>query len=185
MLLGVVLIIGSLYLTQYVYTLVVGSFFQVAQDTVTPTAVKNDSTIANNESDVAFAHSNIVIGTLAMFNETNGFEWGLGNFTIYYENGSYQILNPDEYLINSTKIAANYTYNDTVGSPLRITQSTREALRGTESTYFSTANYINSGASFAGALISIAVIMIVFGGFLALGYGAYKKYYKRGGDRDF
>lgn len=70
---------------------------------------------------------------------------------------------------------------------LPVTASTTTFLNTTESSFFSVTGYINSGAAFAGGLIAVGVILIVFGGFVALGYGAYRKYKKgrSGGDMGY
>lgn len=55
------------------------------------------------------------------------------------------------------------------GSGINITGATTNFLGTTEANFFSTVGFINNGALFAGGLIVVAVVLIVFGAILAMG----------------
>lgn len=52
---------------------------------------------------------------------------------------------------------------------LNVTVATELFLNNTESDFFTTIGYVNTGAKFAGTLITVAVILIIFGAFLTMG----------------
>ena len=58
---------------------------------------------------------------------------------------------------------------------LPITDGANATLAGLETSYNTAIGSVDSGAIFAASLIPIAVILIIFGGIVALGVVAYKK----------
>ena len=58
---------------------------------------------------------------------------------------------------------------------LPVTTGTESFLNDTELSYFAVAGNVTSGAEFAGSLIPIAVVILVFAAFIVLGYFGYSK----------
>ncbi len=89
---------------------------------------------------------------------------------------------------------AQYVYAIVLGSvfevtntgSLPITNETTTFLGTAESSYFNTSTSVLDGASFAGSLIPIAVILLVFGALLVGGWMLYNRYKdKKGGGGDY
>lgn len=63
---------------------------------------------------------------------------------------------------------------------LPVTDATTVFLNETETSYFTVAGNVTSGAEFAGSLIPIAVVILVFSGLIVLGYFGYEHLKKKG-----
>lgn len=171
LLLGVVGLIGGLFFAQYIYAIILGTIFDVVGDVDSTNTKTNQTFIADNTTAVRLPDGNLTAGTLTIFNDTAvETVFGLGNFTIDLVQGTILLIYENQSSPeNGTPLAANYTYTQTVHGGIDVTAATQTFLSNTEADFFTTSGYVNNGAKFAGTLITVAVILIIFGAFLTMG----------------
>ncbi len=65
---------------------------------------------------------------------------------------------------------------------ISVDNSTNTTLTAIQANFTTVVGQITAGASLAGSLIVVAIVLIVFGGLFMYGYKAYKKKGKSGGN---
>lgn len=171
LLIGLVALVGTLFFMQYIYAITLGSVFQSVANSSSSVDVTNDTFAANGTVAQSLANGNITTTGFTIYNNTDdvaGIAFDLDNFTIDYTVGT--VLNgPISNIANGTELGANYTYTDRFSGTVPLTRGTRNFLTTTEGNYFSTSSFVNNGALFAGGLIVVAVVLVIFGGVLVFG----------------
>lgn len=168
LLVALVAIVGALFFTQYIYGIVLGTVFQATANFTTTGDVVNNSFTANLTNAQSLSNGNISTGTLAIFNQSDNVQLGLANFTVDLIAGTVQLANND-HIPNGTALGANYSFAQPNPGSVQVTGGTRNFLTSNENSYISTAGFINSGSLFAGGLIVVAIVLVVFAGILQLG----------------
>ena len=73
-----------------------------------------------------------------------------------------------------------------VGTTLGLDNQTLDFLSNVSDNWYTFADSLLAGANLVGTLVQIAIVIVVFGGFIYLGYKGYQKYGKRGrGDSSY
>lgn len=168
LLVALVAIVGALFFTQYIYGIVLGTVFQATANFTTTGDVVNDTFTANASVAQGLDNGNITAGTLVIIRQDNTTEVGLGNFTVDLVGGTVLLIN-NIHVANGTAMGANYSFAQPNPGSVQVTGGTRNFLTANEASYISTAGFINSGSLFAGGLIVVAVVLVVFAGILQFG----------------
>lgn len=175
---ALVILLGAIYLSVYLNALILGSVFGIASDSNESIAVTATTFTVYNQTNSSLGHTQIISDTLAVYNASNGYEWGIDNFSIDYPLGLISIN--DALVLNQTAAAANYSYVKTTGSNVPVTETTKTFLGTSESSFFTANNSVLNGLTFATSLIPIAIILLVLGGVIVGGYYGYKYLKKKG-----
>ena len=72
-----------------------------------------------------------------------------------------------------------------VGTTLGLDGNTTEFLGNVSSNWYEFAGSLLSGTSLIGTLVQVAIVIVVFGGFIYLGYKGYKKFKGSKGDNSY
>ena len=72
-----------------------------------------------------------------------------------------------------------------VGTTLGLDNKTLEFLSNVSENWYTFATSLLTGANLVGSLVQIAIVIVVFGGFIYLGYKGYKKYKSGSGDNSY
>lgn len=164
-----IIIVGSLttfFLSEYVSAILLGAVFYTSNNgsTYADTAITAESFTAINSTPQELAHSLIYPTTLRVTN-SSGSEFGIGNFTVTYNNGTI-LLNSGVQIANGTSMLANYTYLTVTTSKLPISSDAESFVDTAEDDFVTTFTYLNTGVKFAAALITVVAVILIFSSFL-------------------
>jgi len=175
LILGIVSAVGAIFMASYIWAIVGGAVSYAATNgtTTTQTAVTEESFTGLNETGTLLANNPVISGTLSIYNSSNNVVFGLTNFTIDYTKGNVTIIGSNEIVTNNTALVANYTYSTTTGTSMPITDDAMTFLETGETSFFTNLTTIQTAAGFAAALITVAVILLVFAGFIKPAKDAY------------
>jgi hypothetical protein len=178
-------VIAGLYMQVYINSMVLGSIFQVAQDSNFTTNVPNSTITLANATNVSLGNENVLGATLLIVNQSNRVTINQNNFTIDLNNGFIELTTGPLSGLDSAVVEANYTYFTYDTSDVPISEDTRDFLSDTETSYFGNTNSVLSGVSFGASLIPIAIILLVFAAFIVGGMYVYRRYKGKGGDMGY
>jgi len=157
-----VLIVGSvttIFLSEYISSMVLGAVFYSAVNGTSYYSVTGESFIANMSTIDQLA--NYPVTAIRVYNGTQ--EYGIANFTTTLANGSL-LLNNNVDIANGTTMYANYTYSST--STVPISSDANTLVGSMEDDFVTSFTAVNTGVKFAGALITVVAVILVFASFL-------------------
>ncbi len=187
MILGLISIIGGIYIVQYIWGVLLGTVFITVQETNTTFNVVQEYFNATNQSYAVLAFDQLVFGTLTIrrdndTNEYNGSDVvGLANFTIGYTFGNISVNDFLPFNYSNANMSINYSYFRIDEGDINVSKRTRDYLGTAENSFIGVMKKVNSGLNFAASFIIIGVVLMVFAGFIVFGFRKYKGMKGEGG----